>query len=77
MGAEKQMSYAYRAGYLHREVEVLMEEKKEINGRVYWIGHTPQYIKAAKAVGESSNLSNQIVRGEITEFLKDDIMLLK
>ena len=54
-----------------------MEEKKEINGRVYWIGHTPQYIKAAKAVGESSNLSNQIVRGEITEFLKDDIMLLK
>ncbi len=77
MEAEKQMSYAYRAGYLHREVEVLMEEKKEINGRVYWIGHTPQYIKAAKAVGESSNLSNQIVRGEITEFLKDDIMLLK
>lgn len=71
------MSYAYRAGYLHREVEVLMEEKKEIDGRVYWIGHTPQYIKAAKAVGESSDLSNQIVRGEITEFLKDDIMLLK
>ena len=77
MEAEKQMSYAYRAGYLHREVEVLMEEKKEINGRVYWIGHTPQYIKAAKAVGESRDLSNQIVRGEITEFLKDDIMLLK
>ncbi|MDE6945006.1 MAG: tRNA (N(6)-L-threonylcarbamoyladenosine(37)-C(2))-methylthiotransferase MtaB [Lachnospiraceae bacterium] len=77
MEAEKQMSYAYRAGYLHREVEVLMEEKKEIDGRVYWIGHTPQYIKAAKAVGESRDLSNQIVRGEITEFLKDDIMLLK
>ena len=54
-----------------------MEEKKAINGQTYWIGHTPQYIKAARADGESQNLGNQIVTGRLTEFLDDDIMLLK
>lgn len=75
--AEKWMSHAYRAGYLHCEAEVLMEEKKEIGGRLYWVGHTPQYIRAAKAVGEPQDLGNQIIKGRITEFLEDDIMLLK
>ncbi len=77
MRAEAQMSHDYRAGYLNCETEVLMEEKKEINGQTYWIGHTPQYIKAARADGESQNLGNQIVTGRLTEFLDDDIMLLK
>ena len=77
MRAEAQMSHDYRAGYLNCETEVLMEEKKAINGQTYWIGHTPQYIKAARADGESQNLGNQIVTGRLTEFLDDDIMLLK
>ncbi|MDE6881527.1 MAG: tRNA (N(6)-L-threonylcarbamoyladenosine(37)-C(2))-methylthiotransferase MtaB [Lachnospiraceae bacterium] len=77
MRAEAQMSHDYRAGYLNCETEVLMEEKKEINGQTYWIGHTPQYIKAARADGGSQNLGNQIVTGRLTEFLDDDIMLLK
>lgn len=75
--AEKQMSHDYRAGYLGCEAEVLFEEKREIGGRVYWVGHTPQYIKAARAAEESVDLGNQIARGRISGFLKEDIMLLK
>lgn len=75
--AETEMSRAFRAGYLNREVEVLFEEKKELDGRIYWLGHTPQYIKAAKAAEGSLDLSNRLVKGRMTEFLRDDIMLLK
>lgn len=75
--AEKQMSHVYRTGWLNREVKVLFEEKKEINGIVYWVGHTPQYIKAARAAEESVDLGNRIVRGVLGGFLEEDIMLLK
>ena len=75
--AERQMSNAYRAGWQNRRAEVLLEETKEINGRVYWVGHTPQYIKAAVEAEESVNLGNQIVTGSLNGFLEEDIMLLK
>lgn len=75
--AERQMSHAYRAGWQNRRAEVLLEETKEINGRVYWVGHTPQYIKAAVEAEESVNLGNQIVTGSLNGFLEEDIMLLK
>lgn len=75
--AERQMSHAYRSGWLDREVKVLFEETKEIDGRVYWVGHTPQYIKAAREAGESVDLGNQIVQGTLSGFLEEDIMLLK
>ena len=74
---EKQMSHSYRAAYIGREVEVLIEEKKEKDGQAYWVGHTPQYIKAAIPVVSPENLSNQILTGEIAGFLDEDIMLLK
>ena len=75
--AEREMSHEYRAGYLNREVEVLFEEKKETDGKTYWIGHTPQYIKAAIEAEEGMELGNQTVRGVAAGFLEDDIMLLK
>lgn len=77
MQAERQMSHDYRTGYLGREAEVLFEEKKEVAGRCYWIGHTPQYIKAAREAEGSPDLSNQILRGRLAGFLEDGIMLLK
>ena len=75
--AERQMSHDYRTGWLGREAEVLFEEKKEIDGKIYWVGHTPQYIKAAKETIDTENLGNQIQRGIIAGFLEEDIMLLK
>ena len=75
--AEKQMSHAYRTSCIGSEAEVLFEEKKEMDGRFFWVGHTPQYVKAAKEVDSSQDLANQIVRGTIVGFLEDDVMILK
>ena len=73
----RQMSHAYRTSFIGAEAEVLFEEKKKIAGKTYWVGHTPQYIKTAKEAEVSCDLKNEIVRGTIIGFLKDDIMILK
>lgn len=68
----EQMSGAYRQGFIGKDAEVLFEEAKEIDGRIYQIGHTRQYIKAAKET--TQNLSNHVEMGRLTGFLKDDIL---
>ena len=75
--AEEEMSRSYRAGWLNCETGVLLEEKKQVAGGTYWIGHTPQYVKVAMEAGESADLSGQIVRGTPVGFLTEDILLLK
>ena len=75
--AEEEMSRSYRAGWLNRETGVLLEEKKQVAGGTYWIGHTPQYVKVAMEAGENADLSGQIVRGTPVGFLTEDILLLK
>lgn len=72
---EERQSKEYRNYYLGKEEEVLFEEEKEMNGKQYWIGHTKQYVKVAAVCKE--NLSNQIKKGKICEFLQDDIMLIE
>ena len=76
-GIERQMSHDYRAGFVGSTVEVLFEEKKEIDGKYYWIGHTPQYVMAATMADDSSDLGNQIISGTITGFLEEEIMLFE
>ena len=71
---EQRMSREYRESFFGEDAEVLMEESKTIDGRVYQIGHTRQYIKAAKQTCQS--LNNCMITGKITGFLEDDIVLL-
>ena len=47
LALEKEMSKAYRASFLGRETEVLLEEPVEIGGARYMVGHTKEYVKAA------------------------------
>ena len=68
--AEKRMSAEYRRSFIGEEVEILFEEDKEIDGDVYQIGHTAQYIKAA---GRSAD-RGCIMRGTLTDFLDEEIM---
>ncbi len=72
---EKQQSRDFRAFYLGKEVTVLFEEKKEIDGGTYCVGHTKEYVKVAKKTGE--NLSNQILTGRIGGFLEDEILFME
>ena len=72
---EQRMSKEYRQSFIGEDIEVLLEEQKEIDGNFYQIGHTKQYIKAALKTQEDTRKC--MVTGILTEFLKDDIMVME
>ena len=72
---EQRMSKEYRQSFMGENIEVLLEEQKEIDGNFYQIGHTKQYIKAALKTQE--DMRNCMATGVLTEFLKDDIMVME
>ena len=71
---EKQMSKAYRENFLGKKKTVLLEEKTEIGGRAYMIGHTMEYVKAV--VPYADNLKNKMTEGVLKEALNDEVLLL-
>ncbi|MBD5455709.1 MAG: tRNA (N(6)-L-threonylcarbamoyladenosine(37)-C(2))-methylthiotransferase MtaB [Lachnospiraceae bacterium] len=75
MELEQEMSHKYRQKCLHKEMAVLFEEEKEINGVLYQIGHSREYIKAAFLSKEK--LAGQIVKGRGYDFLQQDILLFE
>ena len=68
----QRQSGEFRSYYIGQKVEVLFEEKKMIDGRTYWIGHTPQYVKVV--VEQDAELHNQIEVVEIKENLIDNYL---
>ena len=70
---EKQQSKDFRASFIGKKVKVLLEEEKEIGDKMYWIGHTGEYVKVAVLAGEYSK--NSLVTVDIKTFLQEDIML--
>ncbi len=75
MEMEQRDSAKFREYYLGRDVEVLFEEKKEIAGREYWIGHTKEYVKVALA--DNRDYSNCLLRGKITGELDKEVLLME
>lgn len=69
---EGKQSKEFRSFYLGKEVEVLFEESKEINGRTYQIGHTKDYVKVA--VSSDEDLVNELRNVKIERFLLDDVL---
>lgn len=59
--------------YMDRRVEALMEESVLIEGKRYFVGHTPEYVKVALETEEE--LTNQMVSGVVR--VNGDINLLK
>lgn len=77
LSMEAEHSRQYRESYIGKEQELLMEEKKEINGRSYWIGHTKTYVRGAVEADKNARItSNQLVRGRVMGLLTDEIVLL-
>ena len=76
LALEKEQSREFRAHYLGQEVEILIEEQKEIGGKVYWLGHTDTYVKAAFAAdsAECMDYSNRLVHGRAVSFLSDEVL---
>ena len=71
---EKRQSKEFRTYYIGRQEEVLLEEKKEIDGREYWIGHTREYVKVALA--SDKDCRNRLVTGMVKDSINDEILIL-
>lgn len=71
---EKQMSKAYRESFLGKKKTVLLEEKTEIDGVEYMIGHTMEYVKAVVPYAE--NLKNKMAEGVLVRAMNDEVLLL-
>ena len=69
---EKKMSEDYRRAHIHKPASVLFEEEKEINGKVYQIGHSMEYIKVAAQ--SADNLSGEILGGSYGDVLQSDLL---
>lgn len=72
---EKQMSKAYRESFLGKKKAVLLEEKTEINGTEYMVGHTMEYVKAVVPYAE--NLKNKMVEGVLVRAINEEVLMLK
>ncbi len=76
LAMDERKSEEYRREYLGAELEILLEEEKEIGGVRYMVGHTKDYVLAAVACDETVQ-ANQLVRGRAESFLTETILLLK
>ena len=69
---DQKMSEEYRKAHIHKQASVLFEEEKEINGKVYQIGHSMEYIKVVTE--NADNLSGKILTGSYKEFLEPGML---
>lgn len=69
----EELSYRYRKQFLHTELEVLVEENKEVNGKIYQIGYTKEYVRTA--LPADKNGKGSIVKVTADSFLQPDILL--
>ena len=76
---EAEASKKFREYYIGKDAEVLFEERKEINGTQYFIGHTKEYVKAAIDANAVNGqvLENELIRGKMTGFLEADMLLMQ
>ena len=71
---ESQMTKEFRTKWTGACVKVLLEERQEINGVSYMVGHTPEYIKCAV---ETDAPDNTIIDATIEGELTADVMKAK
>ncbi len=63
----------FRERYIGRTAEVLLEERREIDGRSLLVGHTKDYVKVA--VEETQGAVNSLTEVTVKGFLTDEIMM--
>lgn len=76
---EEKASKRFRAYYIGKNAEVLFEEKKEIGGAEYFIGHTKEYVKIAVDIRSVNGrkLENELITGRITGFIDSEVLLME
>lgn len=75
----ERQSKEFRGRYIGKEAEALLEETREIGGRMYCIGHTKDYVKAALDITDrpqaAASLINTVARIPVSDFLTDEILM--
>lgn len=74
---EARDSRQFRSYYVGKTAEVLIEEKKELRGKEYWIGHTKEYVKIAIENRGDEELQNHLITGDIKGFVDDEVLLME
>ncbi len=69
---DRRHSLAYRKQHLGKEMEVLFEQTQEIEGEIYYVGHTRNYMKVA--VRSQENLTNLEIVCRLTDMLSEDMV---
>lgn len=64
----------YENAMIGKELELLLEEEIEIDGKTWYVGHSREYIRAVIQKTEAYKV-NDLVRVKATGFLKDHILL--
>lgn len=75
LALEARLSEDFRAGFIGKEKDILIEEAVEINGEEYQVGHTCEYIRVA--VKAEDDLTGQIVRVKLAGFVENDTTTLQ
>jgi len=70
LAMDRKYSEDYRRYYIGKEITVLFEQKQTIEGREYYVGHTPDYVKVA--VLSKEDIVNKEIRCLATDMLCED-----
>ena len=71
---DKERRERFREYYYNKEVEVLLEEEKIIDGERYFVGFNREYVKLALRSGE--DLTNRIVTGRAGDMVLSQQLLV-
>ncbi len=66
---------AFMEYYVNSEVQALMEERITVEGKEYFTGLPPEYVRVAVFAGDE-DLSNTLITGRVSDFLTPDCLLL-
>ena len=70
---ERRQSQEFRRTYIGQEVEILTEDTEEIDGKLWRVGHTRDYVKVATEEKEARH-SNAMKRVRVQGFLTDKML---
>ena len=72
---EKRQSEKFRSRYIGKCAEILIEEKKTIRNREYFLGHTGDYVKIALSARPKAAERGRLQTVSVKEFLTGEILL--
>ena len=69
----RQRSLEYEESMIGKNLEILLEEKVELQGKAYYLGHSREYVKVAVEKTESLKV-NDLLTVKITGFTEEHIL---